>query len=143
MTNNVNNLFYLCSLIENISRITSNTKSDIIDFIGKEKLGHIYSLADVYHSEDIKKVSYELIEECHIKNGKYERNYKNMPSIWDIGKVYQRLIVMISVKEDEYIDALIEVLKSWIILKIDNYNSSLYYENPEYIYACYKEGKIL
>ena len=29
------------------------------------------------------------------------------------------------------------------IKKIDNYNSSLYYENPDYIYECYKEGKII
>ena len=46
-------------------------------------------------------------------------------------------------KEDKYINALIEVLSSWIIEKIDNYNSSMYYENPSYIYACYEEGKVL
>lgn len=31
------------------------------------------------------------------------------------------------------LDAKIEVLSSWIIEKIDNYNSSMYYENPSYI----------
>ena len=36
-----------------------------------------------------------------------------------------------------------QVLSSWIIEKIDNYNSSMYYENPDYIYACYIEGKVL
>ena len=46
-------------------------------------------------------------------------------------------------KEDRYVDILIEVLSSWIIEKIDNYNSSMYYENPSYIYACYIEGKVL
>ena len=45
--------------------------------------------------------------------------------------------------EDEYIETLIEVLSSWIIEKIDNYNSSMYYENPDYIYQCYIEGKVL
>ena len=44
---------------------------------------------------------------------------------------------------EEYINTLIEVLSSWIILKIDDYNSSMYYENPSYIYACYREGRIL
>ena len=34
---------------------------------------------------------------------------------------------------DNYIETLIEVLSSWIIDKIDNYNSSMYYENPSYI----------
>ncbi len=71
-------------------------------------------------------------------------NFKNpIPTYWDIGKVYQRLIIMNSQNEEEYINSLVEVLTSWIIPKIDNYDSSMYYENPSYIFACYKEGKIL
>lgn len=66
-----------------------------------------------------------------------------MDSKIEIGRVYQHLIIMISTNKDEYIDNLITVLTSWIIPKIDNYNSSLYYENPDYIYACYIENKIL
>ena len=49
----------------------------------------------------------------------------------------------VSKKEEKYIDTLVEVLESWIIEKIDNYNSSMYYESPEYMYACYEEGKVL
>lgn len=63
--------------------------------------------------------------------------------LMDIGKVYKRLIIGLSNNEGEYINKLIEVLTSWIILKIDNYDSSLYYENPSYIEACYKENKII
>ena len=50
---------------------------------------------------------------------------------------------MVNNKEEEYIDTLLEVLSSWIIEKIDNYNSSMYFENPEYIYECYVENKII
>ena len=50
---------------------------------------------------------------------------------------------MVDKDENKYIDNLIEVLSSWIIEKIDNYNSSMYYENPSYIYECYIEGKVL
>ena len=67
-----------------------------------------------------------------------------MPTHWDIGKVYNRLIIMVCDNDEKrYIDTTIEVLSSWIIEKIDNYNSSMYYENPSYIYACYKENKVL
>ena len=38
---------------------------------------------------------------------------------------------------------LIEVLSSWIINKIDNYDSNLYYENPNYIREFYKENRII
>ena len=107
----------------------------------------IYDLAEVYHSENIEKVSDELIEEARIENGNYDIISKceyNVPTYWDIGKVYKRLIVMLcNNDEGKYIDTAIEVLSSWIIEKIDNYNSSMYYENPSYIYECYKEKKIL
>ncbi len=145
MTPASNDLFYLCSLIEYISRITTNTKKDIVEKIGKNGLLKIYSLASVLHTEPIKKVGEEIIEEYNIKQGNYSNSqFKNkIPTYWDIGKVYQRLIVMKSKSEFNYIDTLIEVLTSWIITKIDNYDSSMYYENPSYIYECYKEGKIL
>ena len=29
------------------------------------------------------------------------------------------------------------------IEKIDDYNSSLYYENPSYIFTCYEENKMI
>lgn len=41
------------------------------------------------------------------------------------------------------IDALIKVNNSFISPKIDDYNSSVYYENPSYIYECYKENQML
>ena len=43
----------------------------------------------------------------------------------------------------EIVDALIKVYSSFISSKIDDYNSSVYYENPNYIFECYKENKIL
>ena len=81
-----------------------------------------------------------------MKIGKYDHLGNciySVPTYWNIGKVYKRLIVMIAKSEDNYVKTLIEVLSSWIIEKIDNYNSSMYYENPSYIYECYVEGKIL
>ena len=92
------------------------------------------------------KVSDEIIVNANIKNGKYDiisNCQYNIPTYWDIEKVYKRLILMVDCDENNYIKTLIEVLSSWIINKIDNYNSSLYYENSDYIYKCYIEGKIL
>ncbi len=142
-----NDLFFVCSLIEYIARKTNNTKKIVVEKLGKEKIQKIYKLAEVYHSENIEKVSDELIEEAKIENGNYDIISKceyNVPTHWDIGKVYKRLIVMLCNNDEEkYIDTAIEVFTSWIIEKIDNYNSSMYYENPSYIYECYKEKKIL
>lgn len=141
-----NDLFFTCSLIEYIARKTKNTKKLIIEKLGEEEIKKIYELAEVYHSENIEKVSDEFIEKYEIKIGNYDilSNCKyRIPTYWEIGRVYQRLILTINNNKEQYIKTLIEVLNSWIIEKIDNYNSSMYYENPSYIYACYEEGKVL
>ena len=144
---NENDLFFVCSLIEYIARKTKNTKKYIVGKLGKEIIQKIYDLAEVYHSENIDKITKELVEEAEIENGEYDiiSSCKyNVPTHWDIGKVYKRLIIMVCDNDEKrYIDTTIEVLSSWIIEKIDNYNSSMYYENPSYIYACYKENKVL
>lgn len=145
-TQKENDLFFTCSLIEYIARKTKNTKKKIVEQLGKINIQKIYDLAEIYHSENIEKVADEFIEKADINDGDYDNisgcKY-NVPTYWDIGKVYKRLIIMVNNNENMYIDTLIEVLSSWIIEKIDNYNSSMYYENPDYIYQCYREGKVL
>ncbi|MBO6233393.1 MAG: hypothetical protein J6N78_04990 [Clostridia bacterium] len=141
-----NDLFFTCSLIEYIARKTKNTKKYVVEKLGYEKINKIYELAEVYHSENLDKVSDEFIQNSQIELGDYdilENITERIPSFWEIGRIYQRLIKMVNENENEYMKTLIKVLSSWIIEKIDNYNSSMYYENPNYIYECYKEGKIL
>lgn len=141
-----NDLFFVCSFIEYIARKTKNTKKVIIDKLKEENIKKIYELAEVYHSENIDKIADEFIEKCNIKVGEYDviENCKyRIPTYWELGKVYQRLILIVDNNRDNYIKNIMDVLSSWIIEKIDNYNNSMYYENPNYIYECYKEGKIL
>lgn len=142
-----NDLFYTCSLIEYISRKTKNIRADVVNKLGKDRISKIYELADVYHCDNIDSVGDEFIEESNILPGKFDNvadcTYA-VPSNWDIGKVYKRLIKMVAKDEKtEIIDALIEVYNSFISSQIDDYNSSVYYENPNYIFECYKEKKML
>lgn len=142
-----NDLFFTCSLIEYIARKTKNIRSEVVNKLGKVRISKIYDLADVYHCENIDKISDEFIEDADIVPGKFDNvadcGY-SVPSYWDIGKVYKRLIKMVAADEKiEIIDALIEVYNSFISSKIDDYNSSVYYENPNYIFECYKENKML
>lgn len=145
MENNQNNLFYTCSLIEYIARLTKNDKTYIINKMGYENINKIYTLADVYHSENIDKVASEFIDRCNIKKGSYDvfDCKEKVPSYYEVGKIYMRLIIMINNDENTYIANLIKVMSSWIVKKLDNYNSSMYYENPSYIYNCYLEGRVL
>lgn len=142
-----NDLFYVCSLIEYTARKTRNYRRVIVNAIGQESLQHLYDLADVYHSDNIDKVSDELIKKFHISNGHYDnisQAHYTIPTHWDIGKVYQRLIIDVCLhKKESFINGLIEVYNSWIADKIDDYNSSMYYENPSYLYASYQKGEPL
>lgn len=142
-----NDLFYTCSLAEYISRKTHNTRADVVNKLGKDRINKIYELADVYHCDNIDKVSEEFVSDAHITPGKFDNVSEcgySIPSHWDIGKVYRRLIKMVAKDENiDIIDALIEVYNSFISQKIDDYNSSVYYENPNYIFECYKEKRMI
>lgn len=142
-----NDLFYTCSLIDYIARKTKNTRSDVVNKLGKERLEKIYDLADVYHCDNVERVSDDFIEEAGIEKGNYDNVGQcrySIPSYWDIGKVYKRLIKQVSENDNiSIIDALFKVYNSFISPKIDDYNSSVYYENPSYIYECYRENQIL
>ena len=142
-----NDLFYVCGLIDYIARKTKNERSYVVNQLGKKRLEKIYDLADIYHCDNIDQVSDEFIDEAAIKDGAFDNVGEckySIPSHWDIGKVYKRLIIRVSEAEDkDRIDALVEVYNSFISPKIDDYNSSVYYENPEYIFECYKEKKMI
>lgn len=142
-----NDLFFVCGLIDYIARRTKNKRADIVNWLGRERLQKIYSLADVYHSDNIDRVSDDFIKETPIPDGTFDNVAEckyAIPSHWDIAKVYKRLIRQVAQEEQiDAVDALIKVYNSFLSEKIDDYNSSLYYENPSYLFECYLENKIL
>lgn len=116
----------------------------------KDKLEISELMPELQEENDL--VSDNFIKEAGIENGTYDNISEckfRIPTHWEIARVYKRLIIMVDSDKENYIliyyviKTLIQVLSSWIIEKIDNYNSSMYYENPEYIYECYIQGKVL
>lgn len=142
-----NDLFFTCALIDYIARKTKNTRAAVVNALGKERLEKIYELADVYHCDNIDRVSADFIEEAGIQAGTFDNvadcKYA-IPSHWDIGKVYKRLIKQVAKEENiSIIEALIKVYNSFLSPKIDDYNSSMYYENPSYLFECYRENRVI
>lgn len=138
---NKNNLFYLCSLLEAVARATDKNKKDVVNKIGKAELKHLYAAADVNHCLPIEQVTEEVakrngfeIQERHCK--------KQKTTIWEIGKVYQRLIVDIS-NDNDWLENLIEVYNSWICGYLDNQNLPIYWQPRGYIKECYLQKKII
>jgi len=141
-----NDLFFTCSLIEYIGRKTKNQRSVVVDALGKSSIRKIYELADVYHSDNLDDVSEEFIEKAALPTGTFDNvaaaRYA-VPSHWDIGKVYKRLVLGAArEKQLPVIDALFEVYHSFVCGKIDDYNSSFYYDAPQNILNAFLYGEI-
>lgn len=141
-----NDLFFTCSLIEYIARKTKNRRSVVVNSLGRERIKKIYELADVYHCDNIDRVSDDFIEEAAITEGNFDNialaRYA-VPTHWDIGKVYKRLILGIAKERNlDVVDALIEAYNSFVSEKIDDYNSSFYYDAPQNILNAFLYGVV-
>ena len=123
---------------------TEMARKDVVEFLGDD-LKRIYSHADVFHCEPIEKVADDFIGRNAVKEGDYDpvsRAKYPVPDYWDIGEVYSRLIEDCYKDGDDLIQILMDVYSSWISDAISNYNSDMFYQPRDYIYECYKEGKI-
>jgi len=141
-----NDLFFTCSLIEYIARKTKNRRKTVVNTLGQAAITKIYQLADVYHSDNIDTVSNQFIHSADIKEGCFdnvsEAKYA-VPSYWDIGKVYKRLILGIAKEKGmDIIAAIFEAYNSFVSEKIDDYNSSFYYDAPQNILNAYLYNEI-
>lgn len=145
MKNN-SDLFYTCSLIECIGRQQKLKRSEVVQLLGIKTITQIYQYADVFHCEPIEKTADDFITRCNIPTGSFDNvadcRY-SVPDYWTMGEVYERLIEDVSGQDTEHIiDRLMDVYTSWINDAISNYNTDFYYQSREYIYECYKEGKV-
>ena len=114
-------------MIEYIARKTQNQRSVVANALGKERISKIYDLADVYHSDNIEQVSDDFISAASISIGQFDNiataKYA-IPSHWDIGKVYKRLILGIAKNKGiDVVDALFDAYNSFVSEKIQDYNS--------------------
>jgi len=137
-------IFYVCTLIEYIARKTCNHRSDVIAYFDKDDLKRQLRLAEVNHCLSFEQVAEELIEEYKIINGDFDtvRDCKyTVPGITAIGRVYQMLVL--AVCENDAEQAIIDVFSSFISDEISDFNSNVYYSNPDYLRCSYLAGKML
>ena len=145
-TERENKVFFVCSLVDYIARKTKNRRSDVVEALGSQRLGRIVELADVYHCDNIDVVSDHFIEEADIGEGVFDNvaaaRYA-VPSHWDIGQVYKRLVLAIADREGTTdVEAILRAYCSPVSALIDDYNGSFYYDSPEAIYDAYATGEL-
>lgn len=138
-------IFYVCTLIEYIARGTQNHRKDVIAYFDKDDLSRQLRLAEVNHCLSFEQVAEELIEKFNIENGNFDTVAECkyiVPSVTSIGRVYQMLVLAVC-KEDDVEQAIIDVFSSFISDEISDFNSNVYYSNPDYLRCSYLDGAML
>ena len=143
---NKDDVFYVCSMIEFVARGTHNKCKDVVSKLSDKALKHQLKAAGVNHCLSFEQVCDEWIEEYGIADGTFDNittcKYE-VPSVTSIGRVYQTLIVDVMGLYENIIEAIKKVYSSFISDEISNFNSSVYYSNPDYIRCSYEAGMLL
>lgn len=140
-----NDVLYVCSLIETIARKTKNHRQDVIRHFTKAGIERQLRLAEVKHCLSFEQVSDELIEDLNIPDGDFDTAAEcryTVPSATSIGMLYQGLVLS-TMKDEDAAQAILDVFSSFITDEISDFNSNVYYTNPDYLRCSYLEGKML
>lgn len=140
-----NDYFYVCSLIEYMARETKNHRGYIVEKIGETGIRKLLQDAEVNHCLSFEQVSDEIIAYYNIETGTFDTVSKckyTVPSYLDIGKLYS-IMIEDCAKEREEVQELMQIFSSFISDEISNFNTDLYYQNPDYLECSYKVGKLL
>jgi hypothetical protein len=142
----INDLYFICYMIERVSRNLNQRNKYVVNTIGKDEFYHLISVANVLHCENPLKVENDWINDYTLEKGKFDITnvdkelVTTIPTPTEMGKVYERLIVDTLQSNEDYVNGLIRVYNNPICEVIDNYNCSAYYE-PSYVIArAYQDG---
>ena len=138
-------IYYVCSLIEFIARKTKNHRQDVIRHFSKADVERQLRLAEVNHCLSFEQVADELIEDYGISDGDFDTVNEcryDVPSFLSIGMLYQELVLS-TMKNEDAAQGIIDIFSSFISDEISDFNSNVYYTNPDYLRCSYLEGKML
>ncbi len=142
----VNDLYFVCYMIERVARHIHQKNKYVVNTIGKDGLYHLISVANVLHSENPTKVEDDWINDYGLKDSDFDITdvdkdlAEKIPTPLEMGEVYQRLINDTLDSKEDYVDGIIRVYNNEICDVIDNYNCSAFYE-PSYVIArAYQAG---
>lgn len=89
-------LFYVCSLIEYMARVTKNKRGVVAQCLGYDGIVKELKDAGVNHCLSFEQVGEEVIERYKIPQGDFEtvENCKySVPSYTDIGRLYSIMVL--------------------------------------------------
>ncbi|WP_458404416.1 hypothetical protein, partial [Methanobrevibacter sp.] len=68
----INDLFFICYMIERVARHIKQKNKYVVNTIGRDGLYHLISCAEVLHCENPLKVESDWINDYELENGNYD-----------------------------------------------------------------------
>lgn len=143
--NEKNDLFYVCSLIEYTARKTKNKRRVVVQALGRDGIEKQLHDAAMNHCLSFEQVSDEIIEYYKISAGDFDTISNcpyTIPGYQDIGRLYA-IMIEDCAESGREVEELMKIFESFISDDISDFSTDLYYQNPDYLECCYKEGYIL
>lgn len=87
-------VFYVCCLIEYVSRITKNHRWEVVRRLGADEIHRMLDNAEINHCLSFEQVGEEIVEQYKIPEGDFDTVAKceyTVPGYLEIGRVYQQL----------------------------------------------------
>lgn len=109
--------------------------------VGKPGIEKLLYDAEVNHCLSFEQVSDEVIQYYKITSGEFDiisNCQYSVPSFLDIGKLYS-IMIEDCAKPGEELAELIKIFSSFISDEISNFDSDVYYQNPDYLECSYQE----
>lgn len=140
-------LYFICFLIENLSRKQHQPNRYVVNKLGKDILYYLLGLNDVMADFELPGVLNDIVTKYQLEEGDFDVTdvdpelVTRIPNANQMAKVYKRLILATLQPEEDYVDGVIRVYNDEICDTIDNYNCSAYYEPSYVITKAYLEGE--
>lgn len=101
--------------------------------------------AEINHCLSFEQVGDEVIEQYGIRNGTFDTiksSKYSIPDYQDIGKLYC-IMIEDCAEEGKEAEELLRIFSSFISDEISDFQTDLYYQNPDYLECSYRAGKLL
>lgn len=141
-------LTYVGTLVEIVSRDSDLCRSEVMDVIGKDKLRELYSLADVWHCLPMKQATAEFKDTyCKtLPTGKdriwLTTLYKPVEDPRVAAKLVPRIVRAVATDVTAF-DLWWDIYHSWMEHDLFNFEDAVYWQSSASYVACWQAGEWL
>lgn len=138
-----NDIMFIGSLVEFISRKTKNRQAVVADIIGYDRLKHIYDYADVNHCLSMEDLYSELCEDITFPIGKYDMsksyNERSIKNIYLAAKPIAFMTTDMKLNHAEAFNKYWEIIHAeWFTKYLFNWDIELYRQPSYFLVYCYE-----